>query len=128
MEKSMRNNFSEYQTTSGYSDTGRLGHTPLALHRALLLQAPLQLDLLTNNLRIEPFQDFDAVPTAPRTSQNVLLDKPLHCAIQLHGCQVPCNTLSGSQPEGNQISNHLLSCVLPPFWLELEGILEHARV
>ena len=51
--------------------------TPLGRHRALLLQAPLQLDLLTNNLRIEPFQDFDAVPTAPHTSQNVLLDKPL---------------------------------------------------
>jgi hypothetical protein len=53
-----------------------------------------------------------------KTSSSI---KSLHCTKQLHGCQVPCNTLSGSQSEGNRISNHLLSCVLPPFWLELEG-------
>jgi hypothetical protein len=31
----------------------------------------------------EQFQDFDAVPTAPLTSQSILLDKPLHCTMQL---------------------------------------------
>ena len=57
---------------------------------------PLQLNLLFDDLGVEPPQDIDSAGAAPRPVQNVRFGESLDGTVQFHGRQVPCNALSRS--------------------------------